>query len=486
MPKKRVPPERWLPREGKPAGEYTLMEMWSCYHKEIAKFCNFNCPEETIKDYTSALAPIAWALDEKPAALMSAYDVWDGVVSARFKGNGKPYASSTFSKRMAAVNDIYKYAEAMAICCNPIWLSPWDLLGDIDYSENADELREALAETAREVKKKLPRFLSPEQEKKLMEMIAMHITEDGRWVGVLILLWCGARPSEVRGLRYEKLIHFADHPERRYIQFYELLEKERMKNKYSVRDVPEHIEMHYLMQIREEFTRSKMGTEDIGNLPLVCFGNDFQRACTAVELSSFVRQQLKMLFDSQEIGAQALSIFLDPIEDSTAETPADASADLEIAARMLRRNFSTKNYAESQLKDTQSRLAMGHKTECAEACPYSENHLWEMLQRMDHRMILPECHLGWNTVLVPGQHEIVDTGIHHFKIPREVMLQGAEINGYVFLNELGDALCLELKKVLPPGVEIEIEPIYQSKAELPKDRLNTDYAHWPLPKWPDF
>ena len=89
-------------------------------------------------------------------------------------------------------------------------------------------------------------------------------------------------------------------------------------------------------------------------------------------------------------------------------------------------------------------------------------------------------------MLTPGQHEIVDAGIHHLKIPKDVMLQGAEIKGDIFSNELGDALYLELKKALPPGVEIEIEPIYHSKAEMPKDRLNTDYAHWPLSKWPDF
>ena len=108
---------------------------------------------------------------------------------------------------------------------NPIWLPPWDLLDNIDFDKDVDELCETVSETADRKKKKLPRYLTPGQERKLMKMIAEHITEDGRWVGLLILLWCGVRPSEVRGLRYEKLIPFSGHPERRDIQFYELLEK---------------------------------------------------------------------------------------------------------------------------------------------------------------------------------------------------------------------------------------------------------------------
>ena len=326
-------------------------------------------------------------------------------------------------------------------------------------------------------------------------MIMDHITEDGRWVALLLMLWCGFRPSEVRGLNYGHLRKFKAHPSRRYITAVQTATssgdlQESMKNKYSVRSVPEHVELQAAMMVRGCYVQDQLQGKDLSTLPLACFGNDFGRRCTAVELSLFAKKQLKLLFESEEaLETAALELFLDELTEdseysaSNASTAEDRNADMEISARMLRRNYATKCYAEARMTALQVRLTMGHKVDDIVHDPYSEDSLWLILKNMDHRMIIPNMHPGWGLIVSKGEnYEIMDVSEHYILIPKEVLADGVEINITALANESGDDLLLKLQRLLPKGSEVTIKPAHLPTSHRHTDRINTDMAHWPLPK----
>ena len=491
-------PKQWLPLPGIADAECTLLEFWSRYHNRIAVFCGFD-PQKTVEKYTTALYNIKEALSKLKMLHATAYDIWDAVVSVRYKHNGMPYSDSELNTRLVVIKDMYKVAESMAICCNPIWLPPWQLINAHNYDYSTDDIKAELRQVAAKREKKLPRGLTKRQEQKLMHMIMEHITEDGRWVALLLMLWCGFRPSEVRGLNYGHLLKFTAHPSRRYITAVQTATssgevKDTMKNKYSVRSVPEHIELKAVMMVRSNYVQGQLPDKDLPALPLACFDGDFDRRCTATELSLFAKTQLKQLFSNEEsLEFAALELFLDELNDdseySAANTASaeDRNADMEISARMLRRNYATKCYAETRMTDVQIRLTMGHKIDTVIDDPYSESSLWLILQNMDHRMIIPEMHRGWGMSIVKGKsREILDLSQLYISIPKEVLAEGVEINITALANEIGDDMLLKLQRLLPDGSEITVKTTHLLDPHRHVDRINTDMAHWPIPRYLEY
>lgn len=205
MPKRKELPDKWLPNKAKPDRDCTLLELWSRYFMQIALFRCFQSPEETCASYTAILTIIEKAISGKTARNMTAFDCWDAVQSVLYKTKGKhagePYSTSTLLSRLTVIRDIYLFAETRAICCNPLWIPPWELIDEkgIDFCRSSDEIREALRKKVA-AKKIKPRYLTLQQERRLLRKIVEHIGEDGRWLGLAIYLYVGVRPAEGRGI----------------------------------------------------------------------------------------------------------------------------------------------------------------------------------------------------------------------------------------------------------------------------------------------
>lgn len=119
-----------------------------------------------------------------------------------------------------------------------------------------------------------------------MREILAHIEEDGRWLGLAIILWCGSRPSEARALRFYDFKAFDDHVERGYTHFCRSAdehgnEKPTMKNRFGPRAIVGHTELQHVVDLRMNFIRENLGIDDIGRFPAICFENNLDRACTA-------------------------------------------------------------------------------------------------------------------------------------------------------------------------------------------------------------
>lgn len=497
MPKYPEDPLQWLPDPDLPNAECDLLQLWSRYHKEIATYRNFQSRDETLKSYTGALKIIEDSLMGRPCCQLSVFDIWDMARSVPGRLNSKneyiEYSHSTLMKRITILRDILLYAEARTICFNPLQSSILDLFKKCEFTfdQASEEVKNVLRE--RYKNKLLPRYLNTTQEQKLMRKILAHIEEDGRWLGMAVLLWCGVRASELRGLRFADIKTFFDLADRRYICFCRSsqtdgTEKPDMKNQYGPRSIPEHIELHYIIEKRMHFIKKATGKLDISDLPAITTGNNFEQTCTSTDLMIFVKNQLQEVFDKEHMAELMILHHLADTESESGidgdipENPADLAADLQLGTRLARRNFCTKNYAETLLEDWQSRLTMGHKTEYNTAFPYSEGHLLEMLHAMDHRMIMPEIHSGWHTIFSPGMEPAYqdDVGVHYLSVPAEQLTKVKKICIDIDLDNAGDNFLLEFFRKFPVEA-IKISTEYFPKRGLKTlGRTNTDAAHWPL------
>lgn len=403
MPKLKENPAQWKPPVLKPDHECSILEIWSRHYKAISEFRNFSNPDKTIHSYTATLKLISPALENRPALLMNGLEIWDAVVSVRLKTKGihagEAYSRNSMKGRLSIIADIYKFIETSGIGTNPIRKAPWALFDHIpDFEWDGEMLQKHLQQKFSN--KILPRYLSAAQEKQLMEEILVHVNEDGRWVGMALLLWLGLRPSEARGRLWSDRHAFIDHPTRNFWTAISSADEDGvpkylMKTKNAVRAIPETIELQEVIKRRLEYLK-RHHEGDFSTLPVVCMKNNFATPCSSRDFAKFVKVVLENLFKKGFWAESALAVYLEydfnAKKSTTGDiyTMEDLIADSEITARLLRRNFATKNGATSQ-SESDLHFSMGHEDD-TEDFPYAELLLYPRCVKMDERIILPELH----------------------------------------------------------------------------------------------
>ena len=490
-------PRMWIPPPDKPDKDSSLLELWSRYCEPIAKFRNFRHSETRLRDYTQTLNTISAALSTIPACMLTAFDILSAITSARtytMGGVTRLYANSIYEKRLTVIRDTYKYLEARGICSNPLWHPPWELIGDGQLTSwlNPSDLKQELAEAANSLaaKRLLPRYLLDNMERRLVHRIMDKLEDDGRWIGIALLVYQGPRMSEARGVYYGDLVSLTSRSDRHKINLTDSADahgnkKETMKNRQSVRSVPEHIELMTLLNLREVKTKTDTGTDDISDLPIICYKNDYTRPCTSVEFAVFVRRELDSLFCKDLEAKQALLIDLylndDPVFSANDQLD---PADLELSGRLFRRNYITQCYCKTDMSDDDIAVTVGHKLAEKIDHIYSERNILRLMEKLDHRMIVPELHPGWNITLHPDDDvKIVDCGTMFFTFDPSIYEQGGTIEIVSQSALPGDAIVLESNRSLPTGVTIDFEALYIPQKQSDK-RPNTDTLHQPLPRWP--
>lgn len=131
--------------------------------------------------------------------------------------------------------------------------------------------------------------------------------------------------------------------------------------------------------------------------------------------------------------------------------------------------------------DWQSRQTMGHKTDSPVTSPYGEGHLLEMLEKMDHRMILPEIHPGWHTVLHGDESKTKpkDAGVHYISVPGECLQNFEKICIDVDVYASGAGFLVEFLRKCPKDA-IAIRKEYIPATGIHTGRVNADAVQWPV------
>ena len=502
MSKEKIDLNQWLPAEALPDGECTLLQIWSRYHEKIQLFCRFN--DKTAENYTAALKQIEDAPTmQKPASKLDAYDIWEAVVFAMFiptgKRAGEPYSPSALEKRLSVIHDIYMFLEALAVCADPLWLPPWQLVkvgNRPDYNLSVGDLKDAVQRKHRERCRTAGgelrlRALRAAAERSLIRMAVEHIDElDRPWLALALLVYLPIRLGEVCGLDLGDFCPFSA-PERstrcyiklgRAVAYNSVKEKDTMKNRNAVRKTVEPIELHSIKSLYLDALRAA-GVSNLDSVPVAC-GRAAGERCKPARLSAFVKEQLKKVIDPKDLELLALDAYL---EDDTPVSGEDEKAPLE--ARILRRNAFTKLTAETPLdSDSQIRPIGGHETDGDYPYVFSEDSLWHILQRIDHRMILPELHdETWVTRLSKERLEAsaCETVRQKFVLSPELLQNGGTLIIDVDADSPGDSVLLEMMRILPQESSVRKEYYYMDMPSHSSGRAITDGVHWPVKKWTD-
>lgn len=498
--------KKWLPDPTVPDQKCNLLEIWSRYHTNIKQYRKFS--DNTEAEYTISLKQIEEALaNSKPVGKMDAFDVWTAVSSADTIPNGKragePYSASAIEKRLSVIHDIYMYMEYILVCSDILHNPPWKLYqkdSRPNYKQTKSDIidnlnRELDKAAAQQGKKLLLKSLRNKAECALMRLAMKHIAElngDEPWLALATGFYEPTRLTEVCGLDLGDFKPFSD-PERcgrcfieigRSVGYKSTEAKAGGKTKQSIRRIPEHIE---LFNLRQMFIKALKcaGVADIESVPVAYSGNPGERFMPA-KLSVFIRTQLSRVLTTEEYRILAIDAYLN---DDEADDKEDDDYTYSIDARILRRNAITKLTTETPLDpDSQIRPISGHKSDNRYPFRFTEDELWNMMRRMDHRMVLPELHgETWVTRLSKecSEASVSETVRQEIVLPKELMQMGGRLNIDVDTDSPGDAVLLEFIRKLPPGCKIQEEHYYTEDSSRPVERAITDSVHWKNKKWTD-
>ena len=255
-----------------------------------------------------------------------------------------------------------------------------------------------------------------------------------------------------------------------------------MKNQNAVRRTVEPIE---LCSIRHLYLDAfhHAGITEVDAVPAAP-GRASGERCKPARLAAFIKEQLKKVVDPKDLELLALDAYL---EDDAADEDNRKKAPLE--ARILRRNAFTKLTAETPLDpDSQIRPIGGHETDGDYPFAFSEDSLWRILQRIDHRMILPELHgKTWVTELDSNHREVsvCETVRQEFTISPELLKNGGTLVVDADTDSPGDAAMLKFMRKLPQGASVQTERYDRKTSSDPAARIITDGVHWPVRPWTD-
>ena len=347
--------------EFKADGDMSLKEYWGKHCTFIAKDRHWAIQEgdhyssktcTTLRQYDDYIKKVAGHLDMSiseitPASILRAV----AEVAKECK-----YQEATVKTIISALRDVFSYA---ATCGHAYNILPKSYAGDKPTNLTTLMVQRILvpAVANAELSDNCPRALTIGQQGRLALYAAEHVLEDGRFCGILISLYTGMRPAECRGLRWDDFRSFPDHPDRHYLKIDEILNdkleySKQVKTKNALRCVPVHIEIEGALQKRKEFVQQSMGANrDIGELPIVCFANEFKNPCRGPDYSNFAFKLLKEF----GVSSEQLGFFL--LDEFDNLTPSDSHPPM----RILRRNFATVIQACTDMSLEEKDYIFGHR-----------------------------------------------------------------------------------------------------------------------------
>ena len=458
---------------------------WQCYAdncpgKKAGCMKDCSCPAireafcSTLKAVDRLVSRLDTLLPDKPIADLCLMD-FQYAISRLQEADGLArdvFAQQTIRTFYSYIHDITRYAEAHGHTADALHAVTNAVITKILCAQNKG-LRESIIEEYLEEMLKKPRSLSFWQIERLLVHVSKGLLMDGRYCAVLLALFCGLRPAEIRFLRWRDLRGFASHPTRRMAMIHNSRDskgraKGRVKSANGFRKIPLHLELESFLSRRFAFvvdkSRQSGAPEDAWlDYPICCLGNDFAMPCRDYQLSNF----LKPLFAKIKLSLADLAPYLvDQLADDM-EITGDEDQVLELY--VLRRTFWTLQNSCTQLSDHDKRYVMGHKIEVdrkdKRGLYNDEDRLWRICQKMDRCVYSRQLHEETITFrLVDTSPLMIDNrGILRLHIPPEQLARGGELLLSVITEECGDAVTLQIcdsprpyERLIP---DVEVTPL---------------------------
>lgn len=477
--------------EFKADGDMSLKEYWGKHCTFIAKDRHWAIQTgdqysfetcATLRQYDDYIRKVAGCLD-MPIAEITPANILRAVsdVAKMYQ-----YQEATVKTIISALRDVFSYA---ATCGHAYNILSKNRAGDRSNNLTTLMIQRILAPAAANVEMKelsdsCPRALTIGQQGRLALYAAEHVLEDGRFCGILISLYTGMRPAECRGLRWNDFRSFPDHPDRHYLKIDEILNdkleySKQVKTKNALRCVPVHIEIEGALQKRREFVQQSMGAnKDIGELPVVCFENQFKDPCRGPDYSNFAFKLLK------EFGVSSEQLGFFSLDEPDNLTPSDSHPSM----RILRRNFATVIQACTDMSLEEKEYIFGHrisgKDGAKKRIEYSRNmdRLWRIAQKLDkapfckklYELHFPQITVGDGTVTQEGR------GQGTIRIPWERAVCGQKLHLH-FEGGPNASVSISTPNAVRPfgGLPVEVKmadaPISWGD---PLPPINAEATHW--------
>lgn len=494
---------------------------WECKGKECPAFqtgCFKFCADPqrrthicgTLRTYTRYVCLLQESLGGKPICEISFGDIR---VALQYVQDKTGWADETMRTVQSCLSIIFRFAAAHGDACNVLRYTSYregpdsnanasDLLTLISSGKPNDVVQSRLQDI-QEKHIHRTRSLTIWQMEKLSQIIRDGIAKDGRYCALAIMLYTGARPAEVRALRWGDLVPFLDHPDHLLLRLHRTLDpkgnpKQSMKTTNAYRSIPVHFELSQLLNDRYRFVLSQLGRDafslinrpmdkEIAELPICCLGNNFHRYCRDYEVALLAErvfsQQLKI--PKCDMYIYMLENLIEQ-ENKDKKTPSGvAEQDQQLTLYVLRRNFWTWLASSTRLSDFEKRYIMGHEMDLdsrSQRPKYNdENRLWTILQKMNRCVLSKELHQA-QLYITPVKDQptfIEDRGLVRFIITKEMLQSGGTLSINITMTEAGDGIMIRslspVKKLGGLMVTAKIAPypcVHISEG------INCEYENW--------
>lgn len=427
-----------------PDDELSIPEYWKKHSGDIAVDRQWapanHGTYKTLIRYDGMMKKLAPELPDKPISQVTLFELTRAVDGVRYKARGgKPYKKTSLNGFYTLLSDIFRYAKDHGHADNILlllqnWnskkeLSPFDFF---DPSFSTEELQEKARELVQNNPNKV-KSLTKQQRLALYLEISNGLMKDGRDIALAIMLYCGLRPSECRGLTWGDILPFRDHPDRRMFVLYKTQgnngeKRDQMKTGNAYRYIPIHYELDQLLWKRYEYVKANYsGNKKIDDLPICCFKNQLSTPCKDFQFSSFGSDVLSHLAIPKDDLLFYMAYMITERADAD-NSPEEAPAHLSLY--VLRRNFCTWVQGETLMDQMQRNYVMGHtmRSEHKDLRQQynGEDSLFQMLQLMDKAVLNGNYNRPpYALELSPGTSiDLADQGCVTIRIPKP-------INGHV-------------------------------------------------------
>ena len=450
-----------------------------------------NCTTwKTVDRLITRLAPY---LPECSIDELSFLDVKYAVSSLQdeVSAGGRPYADQTVREMYAYLHDIFRYAEDHDHATDVMVEITSTEISNIVCAKNRGARKSVIAQYIEKLQKK-PRSLTIWQIERLLDIVVKRVSEDGRAFAILLALFLGLRPAELRFLRWRDVITFADHKDRFYAAIMDSRDekarrKHHVKTRNGNRKIPIPTELLHLLHERykyvsEECRKRGIPQKEYRNYPIVCYENQFHRPCRDYELSKFIKPIFKRIQMSMD---DLVPYLIDLLAEDELGELTDESDEV-MTLYVLRRTFWTLMNSCTQLSDEEKRYIMGHEIKVNNKDQRkrfnNENVLWGIGQKMDRCVCSGKLHARsmLETLTCSCPVEIVNRGIIYLNIPRDLLTQGGELVIDAITEECADDVTLTILQ--SPRAFAALRPQIFVLPYPPSDRqpsgINTEYEVW--------
>lgn len=458
--------------------------------------CWGSCSNTLRTEYCSTMAAYDGYVDKlaeylpQPISDVSFDDVKNALVQIQAEFD---YAEATVRTIQSCISIIFRFAESRGDAYNIMKYTtakgkPKDILSLLISGKPKKAIREALRRERERYHHKT-KSLTIWQMEKLGEILWDSIETDGRYCMIALMLYAGIRPAEGRALFWRDIVPFLDHPDRMILQLGKTRDKNgvlhnRMKTSNAFRRIPVHHELMRLLNKRLEFLKSQCPESSIQDMPICCYGNEFQQPCRDYEVA-----QLADKIFSQRLKLKQTDMYIYMLEAEAEKLSGEASVadrDQQLTLYVLRRNFWTWLEALTNLTDFEKRYIMGHEMKLngrdLRGQYNDENLLWDICRKMDRCVISRRLHEESLYVkLERSVPAMVDNrGICRIHLTKEMLKEGGELYIHATTEEAGEAIKLTSLSALrqygglEPRVEVNLSPL---KSGAPVG-VNCEYENW--------